>query len=592
MERILILDSDPTFSQTVRDGFERLGAQVEVVADGNRALAAAKALTPDLILLSVELQNLNGWVVCKKLRATAHLKDIPLFVLSSEATVEIFEQHRRLSARADDYIHKPVSFDELLEHVRAVLPFEDMPVDDMSDAISVDDSGMYVEEVADKSNHHAPADADDQTNVDAEIEDFTESAFGSLIIQDDKKYVEQFPDQTDVNMTAPLGAMAVAGHDADHRDKEIERLRQDLHAAREEIDGLMDTAKRRATEADRLQSQMEVLRSNVSQEKGAPTASGRELLDLRESLNRKDKEILDLRDQVTGRDRQLIEASDAALTKEREHNDLRERISALQKEIEAGRVQNTGLVADKAKLSQQLSELRERLAGVEDEVAHAQETLEATRRGHEDAIQALQTTHGQELLALRKDLEDSSEQGQMALKNEHKRQIQRLTAEHEDATVALRDKLQQKHETELRHLQTKHAEELALLGRRLEEMESNLEATEGALRQSEAMAEAARIELTSTIETLRRERQTVVEERDKTVNAFKDAAEKAAALEGQLEQQTLRVETLQRSQTDLQHQLDSAVDKITSDEEFLQRARKAIAITATLLDEQKNNRLA
>lgn len=585
MDRILLLDSDPTFSETIQDGFERLGAEVQTVQDGNMALQAAKEFRPDLILLSVELQNLNGWVVCKKIRAAAQLKDTPLIVLSSDATEDIFEQHRRLSARADDYVHKPISFETLLEHVRQVMPFDDMVAESADDSISVDSSGMYVEEDDDE--------AVAVEGVDSEIEEFAESAFGSLIIRDPQGATSGFTDKTDTNFVPPtMAGSGDLGFAGEQHSQELAQLRKELTAAREEIMELMDTAKRRAAEADKLHSEVESLRGKATQEKSVAAVSGRELLDLRESLNRKDKEILDLRDQVTSRDRQLIESSDNMLKGERERNDLRERLAGLEKDLEAGREQNTGLVADKAKLSQRVGELRERAESAEAQVQQGEEALAAARNSHTQAMEELKALSAAELEAQRKDLEAEAEARLEELASTKRHELEKAAREHEDAVVALRDKLQQKHDTEVKHLQTKHAEELALLGRRLADIESQLENAQDALRAAESSKADIQEQLSATIVSLQAQHDAVRQERDVTVEDLRGARDQVQALQKLQEDNAMRLGNLERMREEVQAKLDAAVNKMSLDEEFLQRARKAIAITATLLDEQKNNRFS
>ena len=46
------------------------------------------------------------------------LKHVPLIIMSSESSDETFEQHRKLRTRAEDYVHKPIAFGELLQHIR------------------------------------------------------------------------------------------------------------------------------------------------------------------------------------------------------------------------------------------------------------------------------------------------------------------------------------------------------------------------------------------------------------------------------------------------------------------------------------------
>ena len=113
-QRILLFESDNAFADEVRSNFEALGLTVDVAADGEQGLDIAAANRPDLILLSIELPRMNGFLVCKKIKKQENLQNVPLLILSSEATQDVFEQHKKLRTRAEDYIHKPIAFADLL----------------------------------------------------------------------------------------------------------------------------------------------------------------------------------------------------------------------------------------------------------------------------------------------------------------------------------------------------------------------------------------------------------------------------------------------------------------------------------------------
>ncbi len=124
MTKVLVFESDPSFAGELRTELGRLGATVQVVDDGNVGLQVAAADRPDLILLSIELPRMNGFSVCNKLKKDAALKDVPLIIMSSESSEETFEQHRKLRTRAEDYVHKPIAFGELLQHITRFVPFD------------------------------------------------------------------------------------------------------------------------------------------------------------------------------------------------------------------------------------------------------------------------------------------------------------------------------------------------------------------------------------------------------------------------------------------------------------------------------------
>src|ERR1700752_3510480 len=137
--KVLEFESDPAFAGELRTELGRLGLVAQVVDDGNAGLVAAAADKPDLILLSIELPRMNGFSVCNKLKKDPALKDVPLIIMSSESSDETFEQHRKLRTRAEDYVHKPIAFGELLQHIQ---PFVQLGVDGATgeaDAIVIDD---------------------------------------------------------------------------------------------------------------------------------------------------------------------------------------------------------------------------------------------------------------------------------------------------------------------------------------------------------------------------------------------------------------------------------------------------------------------
>src|SRR6185436_1677619 len=92
--------------------------------------------------LSIELPRMNGFSVCNKLKKDPALKDVPLIIMSSDSSDETFEQHRKLRTRAEDYVHKPIAFGELLEHMRPYVQLEN-GVGDESEA---EDSSIIIED--------------------------------------------------------------------------------------------------------------------------------------------------------------------------------------------------------------------------------------------------------------------------------------------------------------------------------------------------------------------------------------------------------------------------------------------------------------
>jgi CheY-like chemotaxis protein len=148
--KVLVFESDPAFAGELRGELDALGCVTTVVDDGNLGLQQAASDRPDLILLAIELPRMNGFSVCNKLKKDPNLKDVPLIIMSTESSDETFDQHKKLRTRAEDYVHKPLAFGELLQRIQPFVPLAPPPQDDaaivIEDEIEVGASDYLMEE--------------------------------------------------------------------------------------------------------------------------------------------------------------------------------------------------------------------------------------------------------------------------------------------------------------------------------------------------------------------------------------------------------------------------------------------------------------
>ncbi|MBX7196547.1 MAG: response regulator, partial [Sandaracinaceae bacterium] len=174
-QRILFFENDARFAQEVRTALFARGVDVEITNDGNAGVDRAVELKPDLILLTIELPGVNGFLVCKKLRKLPETQSVPMIILSSEATEEVFEQHRRLRTRAEDYVHKPVSLDALIGRIHAIVPLPPAREEELDVAFGNPSTEM-----------HSAAAVEASVGVDQEIEAFADSAFDALVVGEEE----------------------------------------------------------------------------------------------------------------------------------------------------------------------------------------------------------------------------------------------------------------------------------------------------------------------------------------------------------------------------------------------------------------------
>ncbi len=91
-----------------------IGVETKVTTDGTEGVQLARTMVPNAIVLCVELNRISGYSICNKLKKDPELGRIPLILTSSQATEETFEQHKKLKTRAEAYLKKPYSDEELL----------------------------------------------------------------------------------------------------------------------------------------------------------------------------------------------------------------------------------------------------------------------------------------------------------------------------------------------------------------------------------------------------------------------------------------------------------------------------------------------
>jgi DNA-binding response OmpR family regulator len=115
--KILIVEDEPKIADTLRFGLIEKGYFVEVAYDGTIGYRLFKSHRYNLIILDINLPGINGFDLCKTIRAAD--PQIPVIMLTSLLTLE--DKVAGYDAGADDYIVKPFEFKELLLKVRAVL---------------------------------------------------------------------------------------------------------------------------------------------------------------------------------------------------------------------------------------------------------------------------------------------------------------------------------------------------------------------------------------------------------------------------------------------------------------------------------------
>lgn len=118
MSVVLIVDDEPSNRETLVSILEPEGYRLVLAEDGRRALEQAKAIQPDVILLDVMMPGLNGFEVCRLIRAEDNLAEVPvIFLTALDDRQSLLEG---LNSGADDFITKPFNRHELRARLKSI----------------------------------------------------------------------------------------------------------------------------------------------------------------------------------------------------------------------------------------------------------------------------------------------------------------------------------------------------------------------------------------------------------------------------------------------------------------------------------------
>jgi response regulator RpfG family c-di-GMP phosphodiesterase len=118
-QSVLVVDDSSLLRGILREELEAEGFDVHLAEDGSQALEMAHVLRPDAIVLDVGLPGLNGYEVCRRIKADAAINEIPVMMIT--ALNELKDKLAGFDAGADDYLTKPFFTKELLARLRKSL---------------------------------------------------------------------------------------------------------------------------------------------------------------------------------------------------------------------------------------------------------------------------------------------------------------------------------------------------------------------------------------------------------------------------------------------------------------------------------------
>jgi DNA-binding response OmpR family regulator len=118
-KKILIADDNENIREALTYLLEDEGYKLWLAKDGADALKKVREFKPDVLFLDIMMPEINGYDVCRKIKADPELKNIYVIMLTAKG--QVAEQERGKEVGADEYIVKPFSPMEILAKVKSIL---------------------------------------------------------------------------------------------------------------------------------------------------------------------------------------------------------------------------------------------------------------------------------------------------------------------------------------------------------------------------------------------------------------------------------------------------------------------------------------
>ena len=430
-KRILLIDSEESFAQGLAAAAKAAGFKALTATNSDQGMALAQQQNPDLIVVCVEAQPTNGYMLCTRLKKDERLKDVPVILTSANATQDSFEKHKKLKTRAEDYLIKPFGAQAMLKMAARLLGVpapagdeemismddeslglgngaagEDEPIqlgeDEVAEAHSAnDDPVVELEELVEMDDAPAPLPepgGDEDLDMFDQAFDALKPAGGSDSVPVEKPRLRVAPDPE----PEPRERRREATELSAPTDEELLGLDEESGLAALEV-----APARKAPSPSRPLAKP-AIRGRSGGEKG--------VAELQHELADKEKQLADVQEQQGALEEQAQQLKDEAVKRDASAKALQQRADALaaaakkfERELTAARdeLKAGGGKSQAARLEAELEKAREEIAALtgekdllreeRDELRkQLDETQAAAKQNEERAIRAYQKMKGDE----------------------------------------------------------------------------------------------------------------------------------------------------------------------------------------------------
>lgn len=549
-KKIAVIESDSGLIQKLRGELEAKGFTVADTTDGKGAIELVKKERPDLVVLSVELSaGQSGYIICGKLKKDDELKKIPVVIIGKDA--EGFESHKRLKARAEEYLKKPFDPPALIEKIGALIGLPEPAADDLV--------------LEDESLNLGALGEDEPLGEDKKIEtrggdpdlDMLDAAFENIEEPGKEGASKQAAATESVTGEEPVEAPPEEGLIEEPpavEEKALEDLGEAAKETEEAVDALHDEVKA-SGEDDLILDELEPVEDEEKKKpatppppppsdsrpptknkvaKPAPVADAGEVHALNEKIAEFETTMRELKDQLAEKTNELEAFQNTTGGKDKEFFALKEQGTKKDKEI----VRLKGEVNEK---DQKLIELEEKLTSIEQKTGETN-----NEQAKKDAQIKTLTQRSESAAAERKKVEAALS----AAKDELRAQSAKLSA--------AQGELDQSQEAQA-------------------ELQKQLETVRAESASAKTALEALKTEFESV--------KTGADEAREKIESLQAEADKAAHLEEEAEGLRKRVTELEETSTKNEQRAVKAYQKIKADEKLREKTKKALGVALQMLEE-------
>ncbi|MCB1049354.1 MAG: response regulator [Acidobacteria bacterium] len=508
---ILVIDSDPKFLKRLNSAARPHDIAVFNELTGKGGLDQAKNKAPDLVILCLEIEDMNGYMVCKRLREADNTAQIPVVIVSAEASEDEFLKNMKFSWRADEYLKKPVGEDKLNKIFKQYLGLQgkgkENEYQDLSEIFAFDDPDLDIKPFPESQTMETPApkfeekeasNTDELAEKDRELEYLRKelAAFKPMMkqlgemekknqllskeLEDKKQELKKFVNEQSLKQGLTDEHKELTQKLAETQ-KALEQRESRIHEAEQVASQQAQNLSQVIKEKEGLENQLAALQKNQTEGQNKSACLERDLKQALSEAEKAQQELKSLKAKMSENEKVASNRIASA------HEELRELESALEsarknnrelenllKDAREGHENNASeveaLMTQVRQLEKQTERLQEDLSRKEQEHRAAMSSAEvqfARRFSEKEAELNKQIDHlERDKEALQLHLEDANSE-LVQLKTTHKNQLSEAQEEAQKLQEAL-DRLSEEFNNRLEELEQQNQTEIDRLKNQLE----------------------------------------------------------------------------------------------------------------------------